>query len=238
MSHADFPDPSVWDILFSRQMDNLRHKACPAFFEGITALGLSAGEVPTLSGLSERLGKINGWQIVRVPGIVAPGDFLDLLANRIFPSTYFLRSRAQLDYLEEPDMFHDIFGHLPLLANPAFSEFYQQLGQLGAAFSDHQTALERIERFYWYTVEFGLVRAGGGLQLYGSGLLSSFGESRQVLGNDTDIRPYHLDEIIHLPFDKSHMQPVYYAIPDFPTLFGQIELLEKRLSAFRFAPAR
>lgn len=226
MSHAVFPDPAVWQILFERQVENLKTKACPEFFTGLERLGFEAGEVPVLDQLSQRLHQLNGWQIRRVPGIVDAGDFLALLADRIFPSTYFLRSMAQLDYLEEPDMFHDLFGHLPLLADPAFSEFYQKLGALGSKVHGNLGALERIERFYWYTVEFGLVEAPtGGVQIYGSGLLSSFGESRQIYGDTVDIRPFDLEEILALPFDKSQMQPVYYVIPDFEFLFGQLEKL-------------
>ncbi|MCB9333719.1 MAG: hypothetical protein H6574_21905 [Lewinellaceae bacterium] len=234
MSHAVFPDPAVWQILFNRQVENLKTKACPEFFAGLERLGFEAGEVPVLDHLSQRLYQLNGWQIQRVPGIVDAGDFLAMLADRIFPSTYFLRSMAQLDYLEEPDMFHDLFGHLPLLADPAFSEFYKKLGALGVAVHGNTEALERIERFYWYTVEFGLVAApAGGVQIYGSGLLSSFGESRQIYGGAVEIRPFDLVEILELPFDKSQMQPVYYVVPDFEFLFGQLEKLASAGLALR-----
>ncbi|MBL7775299.1 MAG: phenylalanine 4-monooxygenase [Saprospiraceae bacterium] len=229
MANAPFPDPAVWATLFNRQSANLHDKACPEFFTGLQALGFSAAEVPTLPALSARLNAQSGWRIQRVPGIVDAGDFLDLLARQIFPSTYFLRNMAQLDYLEEPDMFHDLFGHLPLLAHPEFSTFYQRLGLLGRCFRQQPGALERIERFYWYTVEFGLVAAGEAVRIYGSGLLSSFGESRQIFQPGVDIRPFCLKDILELPFDKSQMQPVYYAVPDFEFLFGQLGVLEEVL---------
>lgn len=226
MSHAASPDPAVWQTLFNRQKANLKDKACPEFFTGLNRLGFQPDQVPTLADLSARLQQLNGWQIQRVPGIVDAGDFLELLSRRIFPSTYFLRSMAQLDYLEEPDMFHDLFGHLPLLAHPEFADFYQQLGQTGIAVREDAEALDRIERFYWYTVEFGLVAAEHGVQIYGSGLLSSFGESRQIYSNHVEIRNFNLEEILDLPFDKSHMQPVYYVVPDFEFLYGQLAELE------------
>jgi phenylalanine-4-hydroxylase len=219
------PDPVVWSILFNRQFENLQDKACAAFLEGVERIGFRADEVPTLEGVSERLATLTGWRVQRVPGIVEAGEFLRMLGQRVFPSTYFLRSMEQLDYLEEPDMFHDLFGHLPLVADPVFADFYQKLGEFGAK---HPEMTEQLERFYWYTVEFGLLEEKGNLRIYGSGILSSFGESKFVFTDEPGIKPFDLEEILNLPFDKSHIQPLYFVAPSFEFLFEQLELLAEK----------
>ncbi|MEZ4963856.1 MAG: phenylalanine 4-monooxygenase [Saprospiraceae bacterium] len=226
---TNLPDPAVWKILFERQIENLQDKACRAYLDGIARIGFRADEVPTLEGISSRLTELTGWRVQRVPGIVEAGEFLRLLSQRIFPSTYFLRSMSQLDYLEEPDMFHDLFGHLPLVGDPAFSNFYEKLGRFGEKFAGNAEAIDRLERFYWYTVEFGLMEENGNLRIYGSGILSSYGESRFVYTDEPEIRNFDLEAILNLPFDKSQIQPIYFVVPSFDFLFEQLELLEEKV---------
>jgi phenylalanine-4-hydroxylase len=219
------PDPAVWSILFNRQLANLQNKACEDFLNGVQRMGFRAGEVPTLEGVSERLVQLTGWQVQRVPGIVEAGEFLRMLGRRVFPSTCFLRSMEQLDYLEEPDMFHDLFGHLPLVADPLFAGFYQKLGEFGGR---HPEMIGQLERFYWYTVEFGLLEEKGRLRIYGSGILSSFSESNVIFSGKPEIKRFDLEAILNRPFDKSQIQPTYFVVPSFGFLFEQLELLAER----------
>ena len=165
-------DHWVWDTLFARQQTLLHDRAVTAFQEGLDILHLSRPGVPNFDELSEKLQARTGWTVVAVPGLVPDDVFFDHLSKRRFPAGSFIRQAKQLDYLEEPDVFHDVFGHVPLLAQPAVADFMQALGELGLQ-SLEKGALHRLARLYWYTVEFGLAREGGALKIYGAGILSS-----------------------------------------------------------------
>ena len=163
---------AVWDLLFERQSKQLPGRAADEFLGGLDVLHLSRPGIPNFDELSEKLGKATGWSVVAVPGLVPDDVFFEHLANRRFPAGNFIRRRDQLDYLQEPDVFHDVFGHVPLLANPVFGDYMQAYGE-GGLRSLEFGAIHKLARLYWYTVEFGLIRQQNGLRIYGAGIVSS-----------------------------------------------------------------
>jgi len=178
----------IWGLLYERQIDVLKGRAVPAFYKGIEALDLNSGGVPDLNIINPKLKALTGWEVVMVPHLVPDLVFFDHLANRRFPAGRFLRKTDQLDYLEEPDIFHDIFGHVPLLTDPVFADFMQAHGK-GGVRGHERGMLDELARLYWYTVEFGLMETAEGIRIYGAGIVSSFGESVFSLENTS---PNHL----------------------------------------------
>ena len=211
-------DHRVWDLLFARQQTLLEQRAVRAFHEGLDVLRLSRPGIPQLDELNERLFARTGWTVVSVPGLVPDDIFFDHLAKRRFPAGNFIRSAAQLDYLEEPDVFHDVFGHVPLLAQPAVADFMQGMGEQGLEALRHG-ALHRLARLYWYTVEFGLAREDGALKIYGAGILSSFGESRFSLESEVPHRPdFDLRRVLQTRYRSDAFQQSYFVIDSFEDL--------------------
>jgi phenylalanine-4-hydroxylase len=210
---------AIWRLLFERQQRLLVGRACHEFLEGLTALGVAADGIPDFRRLSDALDAATGWRIVAVPGLVPDDVFFAFLARRRFPATCFIRHRDQLDYLQEPDIFHDICGHVPLLMNPVFADYMQAYGQGGlkALSLGH---LQRLARLYWYTVEFGLIDTPQGLRIYGSGILSSAGESVYCL---EDPRPkrirFDLRRVMRTRYRIDDFQQTYFVIDDFQQLF-------------------
>jgi len=210
---------AIWRLLFERQQRLLLGRACREYLEGLSRLGVAADGIPDFRRLSDVLDRATGWRIVAVPGLVPDDVFFAHLARRQFPSTCFIRRRDQLDYLEEPDVFHDICGHVPLLINPIFADYLQAYGEGGlkALGLGH---LQRLARLYWYTVEFGLIATRDGLRIYGSGILSSAGESVYCL---EDPRPrrlrFDLRRIMRTGYRIDDFQQLYFVIDDFQQLF-------------------
>ena len=210
---------AIWRLLFERQQRLLLGRACREYLEGLSRLGVAADGIPDFRRLSDVLEGATGWRIVAVPGLVPDDVFFAHLARRQFPSTCFIRRRDQLDYLEEPDVFHDICGHVPLLINPIFADYLQAYGEGGlkALGLGH---LQRLARLYWYTVEFGLIATRDGLRIYGSGILSSAGESVYCL---EDPRPrrlrFDLRRIMRTGYRIDDFQQLYFVIDDFQQLF-------------------
>ncbi|MCL4154434.1 UNVERIFIED_CONTAM: hypothetical protein GTU68_020010, partial [Idotea baltica] len=169
----------VWQILFERQKENLADKASPVFLECLESFGetLVANHIPKFHEIDDTLLAKTGWSIEVVPGIIPVVEFFELLSRRKFCSSTWLRTKAQLDYLEEPDMFHDIFGHVPLLMHPRYADFMQEVGRIGYACRADPKLLDAMERLYWYSIEFGLVTSPDGHRIYGAGTLSSYGET-------------------------------------------------------------
>ncbi|MFC7538124.1 phenylalanine 4-monooxygenase [Sphingomonas sp. GCM10030256] len=203
-------DHAVWDILFMRQIKLLSGRAISPFLDGLDLLELAAPGVPELSGLNERLLARTGWRCVSVAGLVPDEAFFAMLSDRQFPIGNFIRTRAQLDYLEEPDCFHDIFGHVPMLAHTGMANAMQLVGELGveaiAAGLGHHVA-----RLYWHTVEFGLCREADQIRILGAGLASSFGEARASLEDESvERRRFTMEEAISAPYRHDAMQPLYF----------------------------
>ena len=209
---------SVWDQLFARQTALLPGRASAAFLQGVDVLRLSKPGIPDFAELNARLSALTGWQVVAVPGLVPDSVFFDHLANRRFPAGNFIRRADQLDYIIEPDVFHDVFGHVPMLADPVFADYMQAYGEGGLRSLDFG-ALHKLARLYWYTVEFGLIREAGGLRIYGAGIVSSFGETRFALEDTSPNRiGFDLERVLRTPYRIDAFQQVYFVIDDLAEL--------------------
>ena len=220
---------AVWDTLFERQAKLLPGRASRAWLRGLDVLRLSRPGIPDFRELSDRLMAATGWQVVAVPGLVPDAVFFDHLANRRFVAGNFIRRADQLDYLQEPDVFHDVFGHVPMLADPVFADYMQAYGQGGLRSLDFG-ALHKLARLYWYTVEFGLVREDGDLRIYGSGIVSSHGESLFALDDASPNRiAFDLKRVMRTRYRIDDYQQSYFVIPSFE------ELLHRTLES-DFAP--
>ncbi len=211
----------VWDLLFQRQVELLPGRAAPEFLAGLDMLRLDQPGIPDFAQLSERLMAATGWQVVAVPGLVPDSVFFEHLANRRFVSGRFIRSRDQLDYLQEPDVFHDVFGHVPLLADPVFADYMQAYGK-GGLRSMHYGALHKLGRLYWYTVEFGLIHTAAGLRIYGAGIASSSSESLFALNDPSPNRiGFDLKRVMRTDYRIDDYQQTYFVIDSFDQLLRQ-----------------
>ncbi len=210
---------AIWRTLFHRQEEVLAGRACREFLDGIEALGVAADGIPDFRRLNGVLHKATRWRIVAVPGLVPDAVFFEHLANRRFPSTCFIRRADQLDYLEEPDIFHDIFGHVPMLVNPIFADYLQAYGE-GGLKALRLGSLHHLARLYWYTVEFGLIRTPAGIRIYGSGIVSSKGESIYCLDSAVPNRlGFDLLRVMRTRYRIDDFQPSYFVIDSFAQLF-------------------
>jgi phenylalanine-4-hydroxylase len=211
---------SVWRELFHRQEKILLDRACAAFLRGLSRLGIAADGIPDFRRLNDILFKATRWTIVAVPGLVPDDAFFEHLANRRFPSTCFIRRREQLDYLQEPDVFHDIFGHVPMLIDPVFADYMEAYGA-GGLKALGLGSLPYLARLYWYTVEFGLIRTSDGPRIYGSGIVSSKGESIYCLESAVPNRlGFDLLRVMRTRYRIDNYQPIYFVIDDFEQLFA------------------
>ncbi|WP_028203285.1 phenylalanine 4-monooxygenase [Paraburkholderia nodosa] len=217
-------DHAVWDQLYRRQRALLEGRACDAFMEGALRIGLNVSHVPSFAQVSERLMAATGWRIVAVPGLVPERIFFEHLANRRFPVTWWMRRPDQLDYLEEPDCFHDLFGHVPLLTDPTFADAIHAYGR--AALAVEERALPLLARLYWYTVEFGLMRdasAPNGVKIYGAGIVSSKGETLYSVESGAPNRlAFDLDRVLRTRYRIDTFQKTYFVIDSFAQLFDAL----------------
>jgi phenylalanine-4-hydroxylase len=219
---------AVWKVLFERQLKLLAGRACDEFVAGMRSLPIGAEQIPDFRRLSDALMKATGWQVVAVPGLVPDEVFFEHLANRRFPSGNFIRKADELDYLEEPDVFHDVFGHVPMLMHPVIADYIQAYGQ-GGLKAQRLGKLAQLARVYWYTVEFGLVQQADGLRIYGSGIASSSAESVFSIDDPSPNR---------VRFDLERVMRTNYRIDDFQETYFVIRNLEELLELARidFAP--
>ncbi|HKP28278.1 MAG TPA: phenylalanine 4-monooxygenase [Gemmatimonadales bacterium] len=215
---------AVWGLLYARRMATLRDTASRVFLEGAATIGLEKDRVPDVARINARLRPLTGWCAIPVEGFLPAAQFFQCLAVRRFPTTITVRAREAIDYVPEPDIFHDVFGHVPLHANPVFAAVLQRLGELGSAARSEQ-ALREVTRLFWFTVEFGLVREGGGTRIYGSGLISSHGDAAKALGPDCDRRPFRLKHVLAQPFEIDDLQPVLFVLDSFEQLFDAVASL-------------
>lgn len=222
-------DFQVWKILFDRQFENLKTKGSQKYLDCLISMKevLHAEKIPDFKDLNLFLLEHCGWQIEVVKGLIPVTEFFQLLSERKFCSSTWLRNKSQIDYLEEPDMFHDIFGHIPLLLNPSFANFTQKLGDLGVQFKDSPTTLLSLQRLYWFTIEFGLIKEQDQVKSYGAGIMSSFGETNHIQNDSIQIEPYLIPEIIAQEFVTNEIQNKYRIIESFDQLFQSIPQLEQ-----------
>jgi phenylalanine-4-hydroxylase len=220
-------DQDVWGILFRRQFENIKKVATKEFVDGIDKIHFTEKAIPNFEETNKYLKDLTGWQVAAVPGIVDDDKFFELLSNRIFPATTWLRTREQLDYLEEPDMFHDVFGHIPLFTNQPFVDFLQGLAKIGLKHLDNDWAIHLLSRIYWFTIEFGLIREEGDLRIYGAGIISSPGETKFSISDEPEHFDYNVEAIIDSSYRKDKFQTKYFIIDDYEQLYSTLPHIEK-----------
>ena len=212
---------AMWDRLFARQANMLPTRVIPAFMEGLDVLRMSKPGIPDFDELNDRLFRATGWQVIAVPGLVPDEIFFEHLANRRFVAGRFIRTPEQLDYLEEPDIFHDVFGHVPLLVHPVFADYMQAYGE-GGLRAARLGMIDALARLYWYTVEFGLIRDGDDLKLYGAGIVSSYGESLFAIDDPSPNRiGFDLERVMRSLYRIDDYQQNYFVIDSFEDLLQQ-----------------
>lgn len=221
-------DQEVWNILFSRQRKNLEMKGAKEYLNCLDQFEpvLNEKAIPNFDGMNEMLIDVNGWKIHVVPGLIPVKDFFKLLAKKEFPASTWVRKRHELDYLEEPDMFHDIFGHTPLLLNKNYSEFMQHFGEIGYRYLEDDEKVLKLQRLYWFSIEFGLLGTIQNPLIYGAGILSSFGESNHIYTNELEILPFDMKEIYQTPFINSEIQTKYFLLSSLDELYEKLDLVE------------
>lgn len=209
--HYTDEDRQVWKALYDRQEPSMEKYFAKEYMTALGEIGLDDGEIPNFEKINEVLGTSTQWGLHGVKEIVEIEDFLDLMISRSFPATTWVRTMSQLDYLEEPDMFHDVLGHVPLLNNPSFASFLHELGKIGTEFNHNPAALTMIQRMYWFTVEFGLIEQNG-LKAYGAGVISSHGELLNFQSDASAKKRFDTKEIMATDFRSDIVQPIYYVI--------------------------
>jgi phenylalanine-4-hydroxylase len=220
--HADLysaEDQAVWRTLVERQTALSRRYACDEFLRGLSSLGIG-DTIPDFEAINARLMPLTGWRIVGVPGLIPDAAFYDHLAHRRFPVTVWIRTRAELDYLVEPDLFHDFLGHVPLLTDPVFADFMQAYGR--RAIEAGPENIDRLARLYWFTVEFGLIHTAKGLKAYGAGILSSAAEVKHAIeGEGVERLPFDAATAMQRPYEIDKLQPTYFILDDFRQLLDR-----------------
>ncbi len=213
-------DHGVWRTLFERQSSVLPGRASDEFLEGLKKLALVPDRIPDFERASDTLQTLTGWRVVAVPSLVPDDVFFDHLANRRFPAGQFIRRPDQLDYIEEPDVFHDFFGHVPMLAHPVFADYMQAYGKGGQRALAEFGMLKNLARLYWYTVEFGLIESAEGLRIYGSGIVSSRAETIYAVESPSPNRIYFdLERVMRTDYRIDDFQESYFVIRSFDELF-------------------
>ena len=208
----------VWMTLYERQTGLLAGRACDPFLKGLDALDLHRAGIPDFARINEDLRRLTGWTVVAVPGLVPDAVFFEHLANRRFPAGQFIRRADQLDYLQEPDIFHDVFGHVPMLTDPTFADYMQAYGQ-GGLRALGLGRLHNLARLYWYTVEFGLLQTPAGLRIYGAGIVSSRTETLFALEDPSPNRlGFDLERLMRTPYRIDDFQQVYFVVPSLQAL--------------------
>jgi len=221
---------AIWQELVSQRMPQLEQHACAEYLEGFQQIGLQPDRIPVLKDVSARLEPRTGWNSTPVSGFLPADAFFEMLAARKFPTTTWIRSRESMGYTPEPDIFHDVFGHVPMHAHPVFANFLEHYGKVCAGLTDAED-LERMGRLFWFTVEFGVIREHGAIKVYGSGLISSHGECTHVVerGAGLEIREFKLADVLNTVVDVSKMQPVLYAIESFDQIYEATKEAESQL---------
>lgn len=212
----------IWQILYERQMKIIPGRACDEFIQGLQSLGLSAERIPQIPDISRRLRALTGWQIAPVAALISAREFFELLAVRRFPAATFIRCEEEIDYVQEPDIFHEIFGHCPMLTDPVYADFVCNYACKVLSLPESEWPL--LQRLFWYTVEFGLIKTSQGLRAYGGGILSSISETPYSVESDVAMRVL-FDPVVafRMPYRIDMLQPVYFVIDDYKVLYDFVE---------------
>ena len=215
-------DFQVWKLLYERQIKNLPKAASKTYLDGLGKVVFEAERIPKFSETNEILSSLTGWRLAVVPGIVPDYTFFELMSNKRFPATTWLRKMEELDYLEEPDMFHDVFAHVPLLSNQSFVDFLEELSKIGLEYVGNDYAIELLSRVYWFTVEFGLIRENDELRIYGAGILSSAGETKYCLSDEPEHHEFSVAKMVDTPYRKDVFQKEYFIIESYEQLYQSL----------------
>lgn len=230
----------TWSELSERQVDLVKNVACDEFLEGLEILGFPKESVPQIPNINNKLADITGWGVEPVPAIIQPKEFFTLLTKKRFPAATFIRIPEQKDYIKEPDIFHEVYGHTPLLTNQAYADFMEKFGHL--ALEANPKDRRRLFRLFWFTIEFGLIKTENGLRAYGGGILSSPGETKYCLTDESIKKPFDALTCLRTPYRIDIMQPLYFVIEKFDDLFTILDqdilaLIEKAKELGDFPPA-
>lgn len=218
----------IWQLLYERQIKLVPGCACNEFLQGLESLGLSAKAIPQLPEVSARLKALTGWQVAPVAALISAREFFELLAQRFFPAATFIRCKEEIDYVKEPDIFHELFGHCPMLTNPIYADFVHKYASKVLSLPEEEWPL--LQRLFWFTVEFGLIQTTDGLRAYGGGILSSISETAYSVESEVALRAI-FDPVaaFRMPYRIDMLQPVYFVISSYQTLY---DFVEADISAF------
>jgi len=222
-------DFGVWKTLFDRQMNVLRSEVSKEYLQAIVDVSFSNEKIPDFKEVNGLLKNKTGWKIEVVPNLCPEQKFFECLAEQTFTSTCWLRAMEQLDYLEEPDMFHDVFGHIPLLTNKSYANFFTDFGKIALKHIDNEKAIQLLSRVYWYTIEFGMIEEGDSLKIYGAGIISSNGETKHAIDQNTSKINFDIDLVLDTPYRTDVIQDKYFVIKSFEHLYSSIQNIESCL---------
>jgi phenylalanine-4-hydroxylase len=223
-------DFEVWKFLFERQMPTLQQVAATEYLTGLNNIQFTSTTIPNIEHTNKLLANQTGWELIVVPGIIKEPDFFNLLSQKKFPATTWIRNKQSLDYLPEPDMFHDVFGHVPLLTHYHFTQFFEAIGNLGVQYLHNDTIVAMLGRLYWFTVEFGLIKTQNETKIFGAGIISSFSETKFSLSEKPTHLPYNVEVIMNRSYENDHIQDTYYVIDSFEQLYHSIEDIKNIIS--------
>ena len=223
-------DFGVWKVLFERQIPHVKGHASQLYLAALDVVGFTADEIPDFKKTSAILHRQTGWQITTVPELVPQQEFFQMLINKQFPATCWLRTMEELNYIEEPDLFHDVFGHIPLFVNPAYAQFMQGFGELAMKWIDDAEAIAILARVYWYTIEFGLLNENGQSKIFGAGIISSIGETAHVYSNNAVKTTFNVADMLNTPYRIDTLQPTFFVMDSFEQLCSAIPGIDAGLS--------
>lgn len=223
-------DFDVWKTLYQRQTELLKDTVSSEYLKALDLIGFRAERIPDFEEVAESLKPLTGWSLEVVPNISEQREFFNFLSQKRFTATCWLRSMEQLDYLEEPDMFHDVFGHVPLLSNQHYTDFFEAISFIALEHIDNPKAIELLGRIYWFTIEFGLIRENGELKIYGAGIISSYGETKNCLSESTEKFPFDVSHIFNSEFRTDILQNRYFVIDSYEQLYNSIPEIRKQLT--------
>ena len=230
-SNYSAEDFKVWELLYLKQLNLLKGVVSQAFLKGLDLLDFNSSKIPDFNDVNKKLKKLTSWQIKTVSNIAEPVYFFSCLSKKQFTSTCWLRNIKEIDYLEEPDMFHDVFGHIPLLSNHVYSDFFQKLGKLSLEFLDDDFKIKQLQRLYWFTIEFGLVKNQDTFDIYGAGIISSEKEIKNVYSENSIKKPFNLSEILKQDFIIDKVQKIYFFIDSFDQLLNSVDQIRNLINS-------
>lgn len=228
-------DFEVWKILFDRQMKNLENHVSLDFLAALEKVRFRPDRIPDFTEVNAILGKETGWGLHTVPNISEQPEFFKLLSQKRFTATCWLRTKEQLDYLEEPDMFHDVFAHTPLLSNQAYCDFFKSMGDLAMRHIHNPVIVEKLGRLYWFTIEFGMIYENRNMKAYGAGIISSAGETKNALGNSVKKFDFNIAKLFDTHFRTDILQDKYFVIDSFDQLLAAVPQIEEAIEEFTLA---